>query len=408
MIDKLLDTIEASREFVIELQKNLVSIPALGPDNGGDGEKDKADYLLGLLREIGVPEISELNAPDDRVSCGHRPNIAARFPGPEGSKTLWIISHMDIVPAGDESLWSADPFELVVDGDRLIGRGVQDNHQGIALSMVLARAVAQTKAELPMGLGLIFVADEETSSEYGLKYIVREHRELFQDNDLIIIPDFGEDDASLIEIAEKSMLWLKVQVDGKQCHASTPGNGVNALVAGADLTLRLRGLYKQFDAQDPLFDPPVSTFEPTKKEPNVPNVNTIPGTDVFYVDCRVLPSYDLDEIVDAARRMARETEAEFGVKVTVTTPLKEKAAPPTPEDSEVVVRLKRAVKEVYGVEAKPAGIGGGTVAAALRVLGVPCAVWSTSSSSAHQPDEHASISGQIGDAKVMARILFSN
>jgi len=406
MIDKLMASIEDSRNFVIDLQKKLVSIPALGPDNGGDGEKDKADYLMGLLKELGVTGITEMNAPDDRVSCGYRPNIAAVIPGSETGRTLWIISHMDIVPAGDESLWTGDPFELTVDGDKLVGRGVQDNHQGIALSMVLARAMMQTGVTPPMNLGLMFVADEETSSTYGLKYIAEHHRDIFKDNDLIVIPDFGEDDASLIEVAEKSMMWLKVQTDGKQCHASTPGEGVNALVAGADMTLRLRELYTLFNDENPLFDPPFSTFEPTKKEPNVPNVNTIPGRDLFYVDCRVLPHYELEKVAEAARQMAQKTEAEFGVTVTVTTPLMEKAAPATPEDSEVVALIKKAVKDVYGVNAKPAGIGGGTVAAVLRNMGVPCAVWSTSSSSAHQPDEYASIKGQIGDAKVMAKVLF--
>ena len=268
------------------------------------------------------------------------------------------------------------------------------------------RAVARSGAEPPIGLGVMLVSDEETGSDYGLKYIAREHSDLFGNQDLIVIPDYGVEDSSLIEIAEKSMLWLRVQIEGRQCHASKPNQGVNSLRAAADMIMRLEGLSASFANSDPLFDPPVSTFEPTKKEANVPNVNTIPGMDVFYLDCRVLPEYNLDEVVNAAEAVGREIEADHGVKVEITVPKREQAAPATPVDSEVVTGLSRAIRDVYGVEPRPGGIGGGTVAAVLRDMGLPSAVWATSMHYAHQPNEQASVSGQIGDAKVLAKLLF--
>ena len=56
--------------------------------------------------------------------------------------------------------------------------------------------------------------------------------------------------------------------------------------------------------------------------------------------------------------------------------------------------------------AKPAGVGGGTVAAFLRRQGRDAAVWGTMMHNAHQPNEQAKISTQVKDAKVMARVLF--
>ena len=58
---------------------------------------------------------------------------------------------------------------------------------------------------------------------------------------------------------------------------------------------------------------------------------------------------------------------------------------------------KRAIKEVYGIEARPIGVGGGTVAAFFRKAGLPAAVWSTQSDTAHQPNEYALISHIISD-----------
>ena len=64
--------------------------------------------------------------------------------------------------------------------------------------------------------------------------------------------------------------------------------------------------------------------------------------------------------------------------------------------------MREAVKEVYGVDAKPVGIGGGTVGAHLRKRGLPCVVWSRMDETMHSPDENARISNILGDAKVFA------
>ena len=50
---------------------------------------------------------------------------------------------------------------------------------------------------------------------------------------------------------------------------------------------------------------------------------------------------------------------------------RQEAAAPTPTDSPVVEVLARAIKAVKGLEAKPMGIGGGTVAAFFRKAGLP-------------------------------------
>ncbi len=407
MKDKILEYLDAGRDTVIELQKRLVALPALGPDNDGQGEKHKADFLLEYLRKSGVPEIRELPAPDPRVPCGFRPNIAARIPGKDPDRTFWIISHMDIVPPGDLGLWQSDPYALEVDGDILYGRGVEDNHQGIVSSLLLAKALLDLDVTPPVGLGLLLVSDEETGSKYGLDFVVKKHGDLFRDKDLFLVPDFGVSDSTMIEVAEKSMLWLKLSVYGKQCHASTPEEGVNSLTAASALVLKLRGLYENYTNQNSLFSPPGSTFEATKKEANVPNVNTIPGRDVFYLDCRVLPEYELADVMAAVAEYGREISETYGVRVEYEAVQKEPAAPPTQQESEIVTRLCAGIKRVYGVAAKPMGVGGGTVAAYLRRKGYPVAVWATCVPNAHQPNERSLISFQINDAKVMACVLLT-
>ena len=113
------------------------------------------------------------------------------------------------------------------------------------------------------------VSDEETGSGHGLDYVLgTTGRTSLTEEDIIVVPDFGSPDSSMLEVAEKSMLWLKISVFGKQCHASTPGSGVNTLRATAALILELDALYKRYDARDELVQPALFHFRsPRKRKP---------------------------------------------------------------------------------------------------------------------------------------------
>jgi len=136
----------------------------------------------------------------------------------------------------------------------------------------------------------------------------------------------------------------------------------------------------------------------------VPNVNTIPGEDVFYLDCRILPQYKVDEVLKKVREICDSVEKKFRVKIDFDMTQREDAAPATAEDASVVKKLMTGIKEIYGIEAKPMGIGGGTVAAVFRRAGLPAAVWSTIDDVCHQPNEYCVIHYMVNDAKVFAHV----
>ncbi len=401
-MQQIIHYLENQAHEVVQLQSHLVSIPALGPSNEGGGEKEKADFLHKYLRECGFEEVIEINAPDKRVQCGYRPNLAAWIHGRDKNRTLWIISHLDIVPPGDLSLWKSDPYTLKVDADTLIGRGVEDNHQSIVSSLLAARAYIEQGIKPDMNLGLIFVADEETGNDYGLPYVLDNRQDLFRKDDLFLVPDFGTSDSTMMEVAEKSMLWLKISVQGRQCHASTPEKGINSLTASAAFILSLERLHEIFPGKNELFRPAGSTFCPTKKEANVPNINTIPGLDVFYLDCRILADYSIQDVINEARNLGLDIENKYGVNIDYEVVYQQQAAPHTDPYSEVVQRLARGIQKIYHVTPRPQGVGGGTVAAFLRHRGYSAVVWATLTGTAHQPNERSSIQSTLKDAQVMA------
>ncbi|MDD5502489.1 MAG: M20 family metallo-hydrolase [Candidatus Thermoplasmatota archaeon] len=395
-----LENIDLMKDEIVKTLCDMIRMPAITPKAGGEGEGKKTDYLEVLLRGIGFDEIKRYSTKDS--TGADRPSLIAILKGKDASKTLWVMTHTDVVPAGDLKLWTeTQPFEPIVKDGKVIGRGSEDNMQSMVASIFAAKALKMAGLTPEYNVGLCLVADEETGSDYGIKFLIKEG--IFKPSDLVLVPDGGNEKGTMLEVAEKSIAWIKITTKGKQCHASMPERGINAFKAASEFVVLLsKALPKKYNAKDKLFDPPKSTFEPTKKEANVPNVNTIPGEDIFYIDMRILPCYNPDEVLEYINTLKQIVEKKRGVTISVEKVQYDKAAPPTSPDAPVVQMLGAAVKKIYKVKAKPMGIGGGTCAAIFRRAGYSAVVWSKIDDTCHGPNEYAWIVNILGDAKVYA------
>jgi succinyl-diaminopimelate desuccinylase len=247
-------------------------------------------------------------------------------------------------------------------------------------------------------------SDEETGSDKGVHFMM--DKDIFKKGDVFLVPDGGNSDGTLLEVSEKTIMWLKFTVEGKQCHGSMPQRGNNAHRAGMKLALELdRVLHKKYGKRNKLFDPPVSTFEPTKKEANVPNINTVPGEDIFYFDTRILPEFkpaEVEKLIAATvKKIAKQTKTKIKVEKMQFAP----AATPTSPDAPIVKALGQSVKAVYKNKPYAGGIGGGTFAAIFRRAGFDAVVWARMDDTCHGPDEYAWIKFIVGDAKVCAHLM---
>jgi len=93
--------------------------------------------------------------------------------GPKNAKFTWLLyGHYDVYPADEKQEgWRTKPFEPVVEGDRVWGRGTGDN-KGQHLAMLNAIALwRELHGELPIRIKVILEGDEETGSVPLPKFI---------------------------------------------------------------------------------------------------------------------------------------------------------------------------------------------------------------------------------------------
>ena len=400
----MMDAVAEDKGKIVESLCSMIRHVAVGPENGGPGEAERGRFLVGLARSLGLKDIEVLESSDPSVLKGKRPNIIVRVKGAT-SKNMWVVTHMDTVPEGDLSAWKNPPYEPKIVKGRIYGRGSEDNGQELMASLFGLATLVKKGVTPECNIGLVFVSDEEHGNVHGIDFLIP--KRVFKKGDLVVVPDHGEPDGDAISVVEKGIAWLNVEVIGKQTHASTPDEGINAFeVAARYLIAAVDSIRKRFPIKNPLFEPPASTFVPTKCEANGLNINTVPGKQVFAFDFRVLPEYSLDDVLSELQQVAKKFEKSTGARINISFLQREDAAPRTATDAEIVKRLSKAIESVRGIKPHPIGVGGGTCAAPFRRAGIDAVVWSTIPGTAHDANEYAKIEDLVADTKVYA-LLFA-
>ena len=403
-VQQLTELVSEDEDRIVKVLCDMLRIKAVGPENGGAGEGERGAFMLELVKGLGFDSVEMHESEDPRVPSGKRPNIVIRTKGTT-DKNIWVVTHLDVVPEGDLSAWDSPPYEPRIEGGRVYARGAEDNGQELIASLFGLEALVRAGITPEANVGLAFVSDEEYGNTHGIDLLI--DKGIFNEGDLIVVPDHGYPDGSKMAVVEKSVAWMRVVVVGRQTHGSTPDNGVNAFETAARyLAICMDRLRDRFSASDDLFDPPRSTFVPSKCEGNGYNINTVPGRQEFACDFRVLPQYPLDDVMAEMQAVAREVEKESGAKVEVSFIERTESAGKTSPDSEVVRRLSGAVKTVGGFIPEAIGIGGATCASPFRRIGLDAVSWSMIPGTGHDANEYIQVSDLMFDTKVYA-VLFA-
>ena len=162
-------------------------------------------------------------------SAPTRANLLCRLRAtkPSGEPPLLLAGHTDVVPAGDRSRWTHDPFSGTLADGYLWGRGAVDMKNMVAMSAMVMKLLA--RREVPLTRDVIFaaVADEEDGCAYGSRFLVEEHpdkvRAGFALGEVGGFPQqAGKARVMPVQIAEKGMAWLRATARGPAGHGAIP------------------------------------------------------------------------------------------------------------------------------------------------------------------------------------------
>jgi acetylornithine deacetylase/succinyl-diaminopimelate desuccinylase-like protein len=209
---------------VVDLCRELIRIDTSNyGDEDGPGERKAAEYVAGLLDEVGIA--SELFEKDSG-----RTSVVARWGGTPGSSAsergaLLVHGHLDVVPAAAED-WQVDPFSGEIQDGYVWGRGAVDMKDFDAMLLSVVRARAREGRVPDREIVLCFTADEEAGGHHGAQVLVEDHPEVLE-GATEAVGEVGGFSATirgrrlyLIEAAEKGMAWMKLTARGRAGHGS--------------------------------------------------------------------------------------------------------------------------------------------------------------------------------------------
>ena len=209
------------------LKKNTAALASkliqFDTTTGVKPEHDCIMFIKDLLEEAGIS--TELIYKD--IS---RPNLKAVIPAAKTARTVTappfvMYGQCDVVSVTGQK-WSVDPFAGEIKDGYLWGRGAIDMKGQLAMFIQVMLRIAEEKPELPFDVCLLVVSDEEGNSDYGMKYLVENHPELFEDMKFAFgeIGGFSLKIAGKklypIQIAEKQVAEIKITARGAGGHAS--------------------------------------------------------------------------------------------------------------------------------------------------------------------------------------------
>jgi acetylornithine deacetylase/succinyl-diaminopimelate desuccinylase-like protein len=221
----------AAEEEVVAICRDLIRIDTTNPgDHSGPGERRAAEYVAGLLGEVGL-------APAVLESHPKRTSLVARIEGADRSKpALLIHGHLDVVPA-NASDWRQHPFGgEIVDGC-VWGRGAVDMKDMDAIMLAVTRQRLREGRKPARDVVLAFTADEEAGGTWGAQFLVEQHPEYFEGVTEAIgevggfsVP-VGDQRVYAVQTAEKGLAWMRLTASGTAGHGSMihPDNAVTAL-----------------------------------------------------------------------------------------------------------------------------------------------------------------------------------
>ncbi len=207
-------------ERPLELLQNLIRFDTTNPPGN---EVPCIRYIDDVLTAAGFETM--ILARDET-----RANLITRLPGRGQAPPLLMHGHVDVVTTEGQQ-WTHPPFEGVVADGYVWGRGTLDMKGAVAMMMTaLLRARAQGLA--PAGdVVLAVVSDEEAGGDYGARYLVENHAELF-DGIRYAIGEAGGisfhaggSTVYPIMVTQKQMCWMKATLRGEGGHGSTPVRG---------------------------------------------------------------------------------------------------------------------------------------------------------------------------------------
>ena len=370
-------------KHALEFLQTYIRIPTIDPP--ADTRK-AADLFKTELEAHGFAPKLYTSGPDGKTI------LIVRLPGRDKTKKpLLLLNHFDVVPV-DRAAWGAiDPFGAEIKDGQIWGRGSLDM-KGVGVMQLTALILMKDQGIIPeRDIVMLCNPDEEAGGEFGMKWMVKNHRDELDVEWVIDEGGLGSRDALSknklmfgIAVGEKHLHWIRLRAKGTAGHGSQPiadnanmilMQAINNAMALTRTAKQSATVTKMITATGGLADNKfmnaiqTNTVSLTSLRSGLgdpPKANVIPSVAEATLDVRLLPGVNADEFISEMKARINDP------RVTLEFINRAADAGESSIDTPIFEAMKATIEKHHPTATvMPMLVPYGTDSIVLRKLGIP-------------------------------------
>ena len=357
----------------IDLTAELIQCKTVTPLDGG---------ALTLLGSILKKEGFDCHLIDRGVVS----NLFAIWGKEKNGKTLGFNGHTDVVPTGDQTLWTVDPFGGEIKDKKIWGRGACDMKSAVAA--FVAAAIDFIRETPPNGSIVIAITgDEEGDAIDGTRAILdwMEVNNIKVDAFLVGEPTSVNKTGDTVKIGRRGSMTVHLSAKGKQGHSAYPHLANNPIPGLAKLVNKISS--HELDQGNEYFDP--SNLSVTTIDTGNNASNVIPAETTATINIRFNDLHSSETLKNWLLSEINIIENEFNIKFSSIFKVSGESFLTLPNDFSAIV--EKAIKSKTGITPE-LSTSGGTSDARFIKNHAPVVEVGLVGKTMHQTDEHVDLS----------------
>ena len=371
----------------LRLAKDLIRKPSITPKDAG-----AINLLAKNLRSIGF-NCKIINFKNVK-------NLYAKLG--KSSPNFCYAGHTDVVPPGNISDWTVNPFKPIIKNNKLIGRGSNDMKASIACFVAAVSKFKNQSKNFKGSISLLITGDEEGLAVNGTKRVVKYLKRKREKINFCLIgePTNPNKLGEMIKIGRRGSITGRLTIIGSQGHVAYPHRANNPSNTIIKILKRIKEL--KLDNGTKNFQP--SNLEVTKI--NIDNYadNIIPGSANAVFNIRFNDKHSSSSLKRKLNNIFRSITKNNKCKFRVIYEVSGEAFLNKP--NKTTYMIQDTIKKITGIKPKLSTSGGTSDARFIRNI-APCLEFGLVGKTMHKVDECVSVSDLKKLTKIYQNILVS-
>ena len=302
------------------------------------------------------------------------------------SPNLCFAGHTDVVPTGDVSSWSTNPFGAKIKKGYLYGRGVSDMKGGIGCFIAAVSQFLKENKNFKGSISFLITGDEESVAINGTKKVVEYLKKKKEKIDFCIVgePSNRSKLGQMMKIGRRGSITTHLTVIGKQGHIAYPLEALNPATPIIKILDELKS--RPLDKGNKNFQP--SNLEITKISIDNSADNVIPAKASATFNIRYNTLHTFSSLKKYISKIIKKYEKKY--KCKTQTQFQGTGTAFLTKPNQTVKKIQSIIKKETKQNTVLSTIGGTSDARFIKDI-APCIEFGLVGNTMHQVDERSSI-----------------